>query len=386
MKSKLSNKNDGSLILHVITGLGDGGAEGVLYRLCLHDKSFTHVVVSLSNEGKYGERLKRIGVPVYCLHMKPKRIGLLLWFKLIKIIRNYNPDIVQTWMYHADFVGGVCSKIAGVKKVFWGVRSSSLQTGESKFFTIVIARILAILSWILPDMIILCARSAADFHKSIGYNQSKFAIIENGYDLTQLYPDPKSRNLCRKELDVDDAKPLLGMVARYDSQKDHANLLAALHQLKVREFQFSCVLVGKNIDWKNVELVDTINRFGLSEDLILLGQVDNIAKLMNVLDIHVLSSAFGEGFPNVIAEAMACGVPCVATNVGESAEIIGVTGWVVEPRNPTALAESIITALAKLSSSSWQNRQTQARQRVQTHFEISKMVYRFHRAWNLNKS
>ena len=383
MKNRLVEKDGQRLILHVITSLGDGGAEGVLYRLCLHDKICKHVVVSLSGKGKYSGSLEKIGVPVHCLNMKSTSANFLIWFKLIKIIRSYNPGIVQTWMYHADLVGGICSKIAGVKKIFWGIRSSSLEAGNSKLLTITIAKILAMLSWVLPYKIILCAKSAADYHKSMGYDQSKFFVITNGYDLSRLFQDSKLRGLYRKELGVGTATPLLGMVARYDNQKDHATLLKALQHIKTRGFEFRCVLAGKNIDWENLELVNAINSYGLGRDLILLGQIENIAKLMNALDVHVLSSAFGEGFPNVIAEAMACGVPCVGSNVGETAAIIGSTGWVVEPRNSIALAESIINSFAELNSHRWNERQIEARKRIQANFEITKMVHQFHEVWKI---
>jgi glycosyltransferase involved in cell wall biosynthesis len=174
------------------------------------------------------------------------------------------------------------------------------------------------------------------------------------------------------------------MVGRFDPQKDHPNLLGALAELKGKGHAVRCALVGKGLDRANASLMGSITGFGLSPDreLLLLGQRNDISTVMNALDIHLLSSAYGEAFPNVLAEAMACGTPCVTTDVGDAALIVGETGWVVPPRDSKSLAHSIRSAI-KLSQDQpgWKVRQMACRKRIDTEFSIERMVCAYRDVW-----
>ena len=143
--------------------------------------------------------------------------------------------------------------------------------------------------------------------------------------------------------------PLLGSVARFHPQKDHKNLFQALNLLKINKIFFKCVLVGHKINAKNKLLIKMIKKFNLSKEVILLGPKRNINQIMNVIDIHILASEYGEAFPNVVAEAMACGTPCVVTDVGDSSLIVGKTGWIVRPSDSKGLAYSIKKQLKNLN-------------------------------------
>ena len=192
-------ENNGK-IMHVITGLGDGGAEGVLTRLCLLSKNLEHEVVSLIDAGKYGEVLVAAGIKVHYLKMNPARPNPLKLIKLISIIRESKPSVVQTWMYHADLLGGIAAKLAGVKRIIWGVRHSTLDKGNAKRSTIYVAWLLAKLSYFIPDKIVCCARKALEVHSDLGYDKSKLILIPNGYDLESLRHDPEAGFRIRKEL------------------------------------------------------------------------------------------------------------------------------------------------------------------------------------------
>ncbi|WP_240474057.1 glycosyltransferase [Salinivibrio socompensis] len=176
-------------ILHVITGLNDGGAESVLYRLCKYDKSNQYIVVSLMDEGKYGPLLEEIGVQVYCLNLSTRPLSALI--KLYNLIRQYNPEVVQTWMYHADLIGGVVARLAGYKNVFWNIRHTELKPNESKSSTILIAKFCAKISSLVPKGIVCCANKARNVHIDLGYSGEKMIVIGNGYDLSVFYPKRK---------------------------------------------------------------------------------------------------------------------------------------------------------------------------------------------------
>ena len=133
---------------------------------------------------------------------------------------------------------------------------------------------------------------------------------------------------------------------------------------------------------KNNKLISNINKLKLSNHIKLLGQNNNISEVMNAIDIHVLSSSYGEGFPNVVAEAMACGTPCIATDVGDSALLIGKTGWVVPPKNPIKLAKAIEKALNEQKTLKWNKRCTNARLRIRKKFGISRMINLYNKIWN----
>jgi glycosyltransferase involved in cell wall biosynthesis len=370
-------------IIHIITGLNDGGAEGVLYRLCKHDNLNNHLVVSIMDSGKYGPMLEAMGVTVTTLNMSPGRPSPIAFIRLLQLLLRQKPDIVQTWMYHADLFGGLTARMAGVSTVFWGIRQTTFKTGISKKSTVWIVQILAKLSWYVPSRIVVCAQQAIDVHEALGYDRRIMHFIPNGYDLESLRPDLDPTGAFKDKIKTNQTAPLIGMVGRFDAQKDHANLLDALIILYDRGINFRCVLVGTGLNSSNYEITKEILQRNLEDHVHLLGQRNDIPIIMNAIDIHVLSSE-SEGFPNVVCEAMACGTPCVVTDVGDAAYIVGDTGWVVPPSDPVALSIAIEEAIMELSGPYWQNRTQAARNRIQENFSIERMVNEYNRLWNLS--
>lgn len=369
-------------VMHVISNLYDGGAEGALYRLCLYSPQYRHVVVCMMDEGKYGPMLMAAGVTLHCLGMpqgKPTWQGVLRFWQLL---RNVRPDLVQTWMYHADLMGGVMARLCRVKKVFWGIRHGNLSPGTVKRSTIQVARVCALLAAWVPTRIISCSQQAMESHVAIGYTAARMSVIPNGYELSRYAPNPSARETLRNQLGIGPDMFLLGMVARFDAQKDHGNLFGALQQVKRSDKPFHCVLVGTGMVKENPELQRMMEHFGVSDVVSLLGRRDDVPEIMNALDLHVLSS-LGEAFPNVLAEAMACGTPCATTDVGDAAHIVGETGWVAPPQDPSSLANRLCDAMHswRAGPDLWQSRQRAARDRIEQNFSIQKMVESYAAVW-----
>lgn len=371
-------------VFHIITGLNDGGAEAVLYRMCITDTIATHVVVSMMGPGKYGPLLEEAGVEVYYLNMPRGRVSLSGLARLYRTLKQIKPDIVQTWMYHADIIGGLVSWVAGFKYIFWGVHHSILEKKVSKRSTILIAKLSAKLSNYLPHSIICCADKALTVHTEVGYQKDKMVVVYNGYQLDKFYINKPLGSNVRAELNIKDNEIVLGMVSRFDPQKDHENLLQSLALVKKELPAFKCLLVGADLNENNTILVAQVELLELESNIILLDQRDDIPAIMNALDIHLLSS-FTEGFPNVLCEAMACGTPCVTTDVGDAAMIVGNTGWVVPPRDARALADATLQAInEKKNTLAWQQRELTAQQRIVDNFSIQTMVNNYHKVWELD--
>jgi glycosyltransferase involved in cell wall biosynthesis len=367
-------------ILHVITTLGQGGAEAVLFRLIVASTpALEHVVISMSGDAYYVPKLRAAGIEVLTLNMPRGRLTLSGLLRLRRLIIDAHPDVVQTWMYHADLVGGLVARWAGVP-VVWGVRNSNLDADRSSASARIVARVCSLISNWLPEAIICCSEKAARIHQVIGYCAEKFVIIPNGVDLTRFAPDAAMRMRTRMAWGIQPDQTLLGMVARWDPQKDHDTLLHALAHLTNRGVIFRFVLVGTDMSPDNAELCGNIDRLGLRDWIILAGPHEDIPAVMNAIDLHVLSSA-GEAFPNVVAEAMACSTPSVVTDVGDSAQIVGTTGWVVPPKNAEALAHGIQEALIALGASGRKVLGQPGRTRIEERFGLKKMVGAYVALW-----
>lgn len=368
-------------ILHVITGLEDGGAEAVLYRLATSGGGGQHVIVSLSGAGKYGALLEARGIKVLCLDMPRGRVTLGGLRKLFATIHRERPDAVQTWMYHANLVGGLAARLSGIRNIFWSIHHTTLIPGTTGASTRIVDWLCAHLSHFVPKGIIACAQEAQRVHVANGYQASKFTIIPNGYDVSLFSPDPQAGVRIRQELGIPSHTRVIGLVGRWDPQKDHANLIAALQIAKRSHPALHLVLAGTRCDSDNPDLIRLLQTVGYSDPVHLLGRRSDVPSLMNALDLHVLSS-YSEAFPNVVAEAMACGTPCVVTNVGDTVTIVGDTGWVVQPKNATALALAIESALHERNDEGrWEARQAAARQRIASTFSLDTMVARYRKVW-----
>ena len=368
------------VVVHIISGLGQGGAEAVLYRLVTtHHPDVKHVVISMGGEGVYGERLRQAGVPLYCLHMGGL-FGLISGFSALRtLLKSLRPDVVQTWMYHADFIGGMAARSAGVKRIVWGIRNSgeNLHKGSPK--SRVVAWLCAKLSTRIPTAIVACAENAAQRHQAWGYDDQRMVVIPNGYDLRRWQVPAGTRQQMRESLGLTTEQPVIGAIARWNPLKDHANLFAAFAHVIKTNPEARCVLVGEGLSTDNSALMALLERHGVTGHVLLLGRRDDIPAIMSALDIHVLSSQ-AEGFPNVVCEAMAAGVSCVVTDVGDAASILAGTGVVVPPRNAQALARGITQMLSDVHSPERQQQREQALLRVQQ-FGLDKMVQRYVSLW-----
>tara|TARA_A100001011_G_C14200499_1_gene795447 strand:- start:5 stop:1132 length:1128 start_codon:yes stop_codon:yes gene_type:complete len=367
-------------IVQIITGLEDGGAEHTLYKICKYDKFNEHIVISLKGSGKYFSLLSDLGVKVYLLNIDSFSISK--FFFLIKLLKSLRPDLVQTWLVHSDFIGGFAARLAGVKNIIWNIRYSNLKFGKVKTKTILIIKLLAKISFFIPKYIIVVSKRAKKYYAFNGYDKNKLIYIPNGYDLSILKPNKTKKINFRKKIKIKKNFFLIGKIARYDPKKDHQNLLNALSIMKLKNLNVVCILVGNSIDKNNKILMDEIKRLKLSKYVKLLGQMDNTYEVMNALDINILSSSYGEGFPNVVAESMACGTPCVVTDVGDASLIVGKTGWIVPPNNPRKLAKFLELAINQIGKKNWTKKCKKVRLRVEKKFDISNMIILYNKLWS----
>lgn len=305
-------------VVHIIIGLNVGGAELMLKRLVLHSQAkgeFKHEVVSLTDLGVIGQQLEDQGIAVYTLGMTSALSLPVIYFRLRKLLRKIKPDVVQTWMYHADFIGGLAAKNIGTKKIIWGIRTTDVTLGASKL-TVFLRSICAKLSYTVPTNIVCAAHISRDVHISVGYDPKKMVVIPNGFELNKLQATELDRTALRKELMISDDEIVIGSVGRFNQIKNQQLFVDVAALLAKTNPKLKFMLVGRDNTTGNKELMGWIKNYNLSDKFLLLGQRSDVPICLKAMDIFCLHSKT-EGFPNALAEAMAIGLPCVATDVGD---------------------------------------------------------------------
>ena len=353
------------VIVHVITGLNIGGAESMLSKLVSkgNNADTEDVVISLMSGGELRERISGAGVRVEDLGMSRGLPGIAGLFKYFALLRSLEPKVIQGWMYHGNlmaFLGGLFTfrKIG----VFWNVRQCLENIDREKRLTRLIIRISSVLSPLVDGIVYNSSRSAAD-HERVGFSSKKRAVIGNGFDLELFKPDQEKRERIRRRLCVDEFCIVGGNVARLHPMKDHTNLVSACEKAMSIDERLHVVLAGRNVDAQSIGVSEKyLNRFHF------LGQIADVQDFMPGMDFYI-SSSNSEGFPNVVGEAMSCGLPCAVTDVGESGVVVGNTGVIVEKENSEALCRAIssmLTMSAEARTSLGQN----ARASIKSTFSI----------------
>ncbi len=337
------------VIAHVITGLGIGGAERFLHRFMrARGDQFDHAVLSMTGRGPLGPQIEQTGVSLHCLDLRSPSQFPAAVSRTRQWLRQQRAVLVQSWMYKADLLAAFATRGSSLP-VIWNVRQTNIRYRFNSWDTLATIRLLrAIARGSLPlrrpQRIVYCAAASRTVHQVYGYPERLGVVIPNGIDADEFFADRGARRILRRELGIAEDVPVVGMVGRYDPQKGHARFLACAARIRHRVPDAIFLLAGREVDPDNARLAALLARHGLSDVVRLLGQRRDIRELMNVFDVY-LSSSDGEGWPNVVAEAMACAVPCVATDVGDTAALLGPTGRVHAVDDLDGLGASVVELL-----------------------------------------
>jgi glycosyltransferase involved in cell wall biosynthesis len=364
-------------VVHVISGLGLAGAETVLYRLLAESRggAVDPVVVSLTHGGPNADRIRALGVPVTALELRSRLTAgdPRPPFELLGLLRRHDPAVVQTWLYHSDVIGGIAARLATRAAVVWNLRHGLAPGDGVRLGRVVRAGVR--LSRHVPDRILACAESVRADHAAIGYPAERMQVIPNGIDVDAHRPDDGARARIRGELGIPPDAPLIGRIGRFRDEKDYRLLVEAARRIHARRPDARFLFCGWDVDGENAVLGDWIRDAQLEGVVRLLGRREDVPDLLAALDVLCSSSAT-EGFPNTIAEAMACGVPCVATDVGDSAGIIGETGRIVPAADADALAGGALELLS-LPLAEQRALGRAARRRIETRYSLPAMAARY---------
>ncbi|HEY6970725.1 MAG TPA: glycosyltransferase [Candidatus Angelobacter sp.] len=363
-------------ILHVITDLSTGGAEMMLLKLLsAGTREWESHVISLGGQGTIGPRIAKLGVDVSSLGLRGAALNPFRALAIKPITKKFRPSLIVGWMYH----GNVAASLARLwtpqrPPVIWNIRQTLYDISNERRRTAAIIRLSASMSR-HPAAIVYNSRISAQQHQDFGYRAAKQIVIPNGFDLEVFRPDAHARKEVRDELGLPADAVLVGLIARYHPMKDHAGFLQAAANVARQHSNVYFVLVGNGVTKEQPELAKIAAAQQLQHAL-LLGERSDLPRITAALDIACSSSAWGEGFSNAVGEAMACGVPCVVTDIGDSGFIIGDTGVVVRPRSPQALADAI-SRLIVAGAERRQQLGAAARLRVETEFSLASITCRF---------
>lgn len=307
----------------IINSMDVGGAESCLESLSYSLDPLIEVeIISLSGSGKVAYRMKERGYQVHELNFGKTLLFVNEILKLFFLIKKIKPDVVHTWMYHSNLLGGFAAKILGVKKIIWSIHAFNIKKGMLRFRTRFLVHILAFFSYFIPQKIIFCSQSSLLIHKKIFYSKKKSIFIPNGINSKNFFYSEDFRTNLRIELGFTDREILVGCIGRFDIQKNQIGFLDIISRVTVNYPNYHFLYVGKGNDSNNTELLSSIQAKNLESKVHLLGERDDINKILSAIDIFTLPSR-GEAFPISLCEAMLCEVPCIATNVGDVDFIIG---------------------------------------------------------------
>lgn len=361
-------------IVHVVTSLETGGAQRMLEKLVagMDPARFRSQVVSLIDGGPIAERLRALGIEARGLSMRPgvpdpRAIG-----RLAKLLRAWRPAILQTWLYHADLVGTLAAGRARVPHLLWNLRCT-LHEERGRSLSARVAPWLCARLSPRPEVIIANSRAGRRSHERIGYRARRWVHLPNGFDLTRFRPDSLARSRLLAELGLPQDAILAGMFARFHPMKGHAALLGIAARLAGELPRLHFVLVGAGVAGEDPRFAALLARGSDAARVHALGERRDVPELMAAVDFLISASSSGEGFPNVLGEALACATPCVATDVGDSAEIVGAAGILVPARDEAAL-EAAILRMARLPPGERDRLGTLGRARVAEHYEIGGVV------------
>jgi glycosyltransferase involved in cell wall biosynthesis len=358
-------------LVFLIRSLGTGGAERQLVKLVeLLDKSvFQITVITYYHGGALASELDAVpGVKRLTIGKTGPRDLVRFFLRLVTTIRRLRPDVIHGYMPDANILAWVAGRLCGAR-VVWGLRASDVDFEHYRFLSGALFKVAAWLSR-RADLIIANSESGRRFHAKHGYSGDRMIVIPNGIDVDRFRRDRDARIRLRRVWGVAPDAFVVGSVARLDPMKDHDTYIEAARILSRRIPNARFVIVGDGPHETKRRLADVAARAGIADSIIWLGTRTDMPAVYSAFDVAVSSSAFGEGFSNALGEAMACEVPCVTTDVGDGAAIVGDTGRVVPPRDPGRLADG----LAELAADDRVRLGDEARSRIQRLYSVDALA------------
>lgn len=351
--------------IHVISGLNLGGAERSLYNLVKHGSQFMprSVVISLTGTGYYSSLLRDAGVQVYELNLKSVS-GILQFLKLQTSLKHKNIRIIHGWMYHGNLVAWYLKRLLnGNIHVYWNIRQSLDDPGAiSKSGRLANFFCLKLSSGI--DAVIYNSHRGKKTHEELGYDRSKSRVIFNGFDINCFRPNRHTSFSMRKKCGLSEQNYVIGFIGRDDPSKNIPMLISAFQRAAKLRPNLALVCIG-NISEQRFHSCQGLN-------VINVGTQDNIEEWIRIFDVLCLPSKW-EGFSNVVGEAMSSAVPCIVSDVGDSANIVSDCGWVLPRNDESALVEKLIE-VAALPLSRLREIGLNARKRIVANYSIDRMI------------
>lgn len=364
-------------LLHVITGLDVGGAERAMARVVdfARNEGVDSRIVSLGRHGRVADELRRKGFRVDELGIGRGRVSIVGLARFRRIVEQVEPSVVHGWMYHGNLAASFAASTRGHGPVLaWNVRQSLVDIRQERPLTRAVIRLGAWLS-ARPSGIVYNSARSLEQHCGFGFSRERAEVIPNGFDTDEFAPDPATRALRRAELGVADDSVVVCCVARYHPVKNHKGLLKAMSVVRASCPRVRLLLIGSGLDDSNPEVVSIIERLALQDVVMLLGERDDVAQLLSAADIFCLPS-IAEAFPNAVGEAMACGLPCVVSDVGDAPNLVSESGWVVPVGDDDALAGAL-TIVASLPRAARLEIGARARRRIEDAYSISSVGRRY---------
>jgi glycosyltransferase involved in cell wall biosynthesis len=363
-------------VVHIIIGLNVGGAELMLQRLVfahIGEKKIKHIVISLTDQGVLSEQFRESGIEVQCLGLTSIFNVLQVFFKMCKLLQFFRPDIVQTWLYHADFLGGLAAKIIGAKSIVWNIRTTELKKGS--YITSGIRKMLALLSYMIPDKIVVVAEKSKKKHIDLGYQASKMVVISNGFEIGKFDASLNKVARFKKEIRLADDELIVGCVGRF-SQVKGQDVFVKATKIVLKVFpRVRFLLIGRGLDYSNHEFIHVLKKHSNINNFILLGERSDIPTCLKSMDLFCLPSR-SEGFPNALGEAMLAGVSCVSTDAGDASILGGKDVPIAKAGNHEDLANKLVEVLKK-SRLERKKIGRRLRQRIIDEYSLDKMACQY---------
>ena len=377
-------------IIHIINSLKKGGAEGNLYRLCkFHKKKYKNnidiTIVTLIKSGFYETELKNLGIKIFSLDMN-KKIKFFDFIqkilKLRKFIKNQNPNIIQSWMYHSNFITLFIPKIF-YNKLFWNIRHSELNIQISKKMTILLSIICGLFSKLIPKKIIYCSERSINFHENHHfYSKNKAALVYNGYSDKTYFSLKCLRSNFRKRNKIKKSNIIIGYAGRYAKQKNIYSMLLAFSKITRNYNDVYLCMVGRDINIQNKELNAHINDLKIDHKVIFLNEQKSLLEFYNGIDFLLLTS-HSESFPNVIAESMLCSTPVLSSDAGCSKRIIDEYGFIMANNDHRSIFKNLkrVINLFKYKKKEWNSLKKNSRLQIKKNFSIPSMANTYLKKW-----